>query len=265
VEIPAAPVTASSRLTRLADRWLGDRAPGTRPSHAELIALAIAAPVLLLCIRFGFDHASAPRWFCDVGPTDSAESRAWATLMPSLWWALGSVACYMLIPLAVWRLVFRVSLADMGLGVAGLRKHGWIYLVSLVVIAPVVFVASYAEEFQHTYPFFRSAHVAWGPLIAWELAYVAQFVGLEAFFRGWMIQRLKPVCGHLAIAFMLCPYVMIHFNKPLLEAVGSIGAGLFLGLVAYRTNSIWGGVFLHVSVAIGMDFLSLWQRGALPQ
>jgi membrane protease YdiL (CAAX protease family) len=49
---------------------------------------------------------------------------------------------------------------------------------------------------------------------------------------------------------------MIHFSKPLPECIGSIFAGFILGWLSYKSKSIWGGVFLHVSVAISMDLLS---------
>jgi membrane protease YdiL (CAAX protease family) len=43
--------------------------------------------------------------------------------------------------------------------------------------------------------------------------------------------------------------------------LGSIGAGLFLGMMSYKTGSIWMGAFLHMAVAISMDVLSLWHKG----
>jgi hypothetical protein len=56
---------------------------------------------------------------------------------------------------------------------------------------------------------------------------------------------------------------MIHFGKPLPEAIGSIVTGFVLGTMCLESRSIWGGAFVHVSVACGMDLLSLWQRGLL--
>ena len=39
---------------------------------------------------------------------------------------------------------------------------------------------------------------------------------------------------------------------------------LILCLLAWRCRSIWGGVLVHVCLAVSMDVLSLLQRGALP-
>jgi membrane protease YdiL (CAAX protease family) len=96
---------------------------------------------------------------------------------------------------------------------------------------------------------------------SWECLYLLQFFGLEFFFRGFMIHGLKDKLGIYSVFVMTIPYCMIHFGKPLPECVGSIGAGLFLGMMSYKTGSVWMGAFLHMAVAISMDVLSLWHRG----
>jgi membrane protease YdiL (CAAX protease family) len=62
---------------------------------------------------------------------------------------------------------------------------------------------------------------------------------------------------------MTVPYVMIHFVKPMPEAVAAIFAGLILGYLAVRSKSFVPGFVLHVAVAMTMDFLVLWRIGAL--
>jgi len=56
---------------------------------------------------------------------------------------------------------------------------------------------------------------------------------------------------------------MIHYYKPFPEALGAIGAGLVLGVLAWRTGTIIYGWFLHYAVALSMDLLALWQTGRL--
>jgi len=41
-------------------------------------------------------------------------------------------------------------------------------------------------------------------------------------------------------------------------------AGVVLGSLAMRTRSIYAGFLVHITVAVGMDFLSLYKRGVLP-
>ena len=89
-----------------------------------------------------------------------------------------------------------------------------------------------------------------------------QFFGLEFFFRGFILHGLRRALGANAIFVMIVPYCMIHFGKPMPETIGAIGAGLILGTLAMRTRSIWGGVLIHIGVAMTMDVLAL--RGCPP-
>jgi len=89
-----------------------------------------------------------------------------------------------------------------------------------------------------------------------------QFIALEVFFRGFLLHGLRRALGANAIFVMVVPYCMIHFQKPMPETFGAIGAGLILGTLALRTRSIWGGVLIHVGVAMTMDVLAL--RGCPP-
>ena len=63
---------------------------------------------------------------------------------------------------------------------------------------------------------------------------------------------------------MVLPYLMIHFPKPWLEATGAIFFGVFLGVLALRSRSIWGGVVVHACVALSMDVMALVQTGKIP-
>jgi membrane protease YdiL (CAAX protease family) len=52
---------------------------------------------------------------------------------------------------------------------------------------------------------------------------------------------------------MVAVYTFIHFEKPLMEAVGSAFGGLALGLITQNTRSIYGGIVLHLGVAFMME------------
>ena len=68
---------------------------------------------------------------------------------------------------------------------------------------------------------------------------------------------MGQVMGRLAVWVAMVPYCMIHYHKPLPEALAAIVAGLVLGEVAQRTQSIAGGVIVHIGVALTMDMLVL--------
>ena len=121
---------------------------------------------------------------------------------------------------------------------------------------------STTRPFQRIYPFYKLAHRSSRDLLLWELLYAAQFLSLEFFFRGFLLQGLRKALGANAIFVMIVPDCMIHSGTPRPETFGAIIAGLILGTLAMRTRSIWGGVLIHVGVATTMDILAL--RGCPP-
>ena len=131
---------------------------------------------------------------------------------------------------------------------------------------PIVYVVSQTSGFSAKYPFLHirndAPYLGW-TLVIWELIYFAQFFGLEFFFRGFLINSLKPALGKYAIFVMTVPYCMIHFGNPPAETFAAIIAGVFLGWLSYRSGSILLGLILHCTVAVSMDVLALHNKGQL--
>lgn len=178
-------------------------------------------------------------------------------------WSLGCTFFYFFIPACLIRLVFREPLSDFGFSVKGFFKHLPIYLSFYIIVAIAVALVSYTEAFQNTYPFYHEPSGILD-LFIWECFYCLQFFSLEFFFRGYMIHSMKHRMGMMAIFAMVVPYCMIHFQKPFAEALAAIIAGTVLGVLSLRTNTIWGGVFIHSAVAVTMDIASLIQRSWEP-
>lgn len=175
-------------------------------------------------------------------------------------WSIGCLFFYFVFPALFARFVLRIPLKELGLSTAGFFRHFHIYILLFIPVLAAVIAVSYTAAFQETYPFYH--HPDGIPhLIVWELFYSLQFFALEFFFRGYMIHSLKWRFGSYAIFVMAVPYCMIHFAKPMAETLAAILAGVTLGVLSLRTNSIFGGVFIHFLVAISMDAASLIQRG----
>jgi uncharacterized protein len=179
------------------------------------------------------------------------------------YWALACFLSYTILPALLIRLVFRERLADYGVKLRGAFADGWVYLVMLAVVGPLVWVASHNAQFQEHYPFYQHPRGAplWPDFWRWEFVYGLQFVGVEFFFRGFLVHGLRRRFGAYSIVVMTVPYCMIHFGKPLPETLASIVAGLALGFMSLRTRSIVLGVAIHMTVALSMDFASMWQKG----
>ena len=72
-----------------------------------------------------------------------------------------------------------------------------------------------------------------------------------------MLFGLEEKFGYYAIFIQMIPFLILHNGKPVLEAFGAIIAGLALGVLAYRTRSIFYCVFTHACVMFSIDFISI--------
>lgn len=182
-----------------------------------------------------------------------------------MWFALMAFTLYAVVPGFVVVVFFREKLTDYGVGVRGVVADWPVYLAFAAVMVPLVYLCSALPRFQEVYPFYRvtsRADVDAG-LLRWELAYALQFIGLEFFFRGFMVHGTKHRFGAYSVFLMVIPYCMIHFHKPVAECFASIVAGVALGVVSLVTKSVWPGAGLHILVAWGMDTSVLLRRGMI--
>ena len=173
------------------------------------------------------------------------------------YWASWRVLGFLVLPLIAVKLHPAFKDRPLGFTFKGMKSHLWVYGVLFLPVLVAVFIY---EEFQTYYPFYTNAHRSLFDFAVWESFYIAQFFSLEFFFRGFMIQPLRKEMGSGAIFAMMIPYVMIHIGKPMVECFAAIIAGIVLGTLAMRTRSIWSGFLIHVSVALSMDLLSIWQK-----
>ena len=124
---------------------------------------------------------------------------------------------------------------------------------------PFVLVAAFTEGFQASYPIYPERIVNQLAtsqnypktilVIGYELAYLLDFFTVELFFRGFLILGFIKVLGKEAVLPMAVTYCVLHFGKPMGEAISSIFGGYILGVFAYYSKNIWGGVFIHAGIA----------------
>ena len=186
-------------------------------------------------------------------------------LYQQLWWGGWHLFGYLIIPLLIIKWGFRERLRDYGFGWGDSNRYLLWYGALAALILTFAWFASARADFATHYPFYRLASRSWFDLLAWESIYIVQFICLEFFFRGFMINACKRTFGIYSIFIMSVPYLMIHFPKPWLEASGALLFGLILGYLALHSRSIWGGVMVHVSIALGMDLMALLRSNKLPQ
>jgi membrane protease YdiL (CAAX protease family) len=240
----------------------------------EVILVLICAAVTLTIQYYAFVAADKGSVLEALGIGTSGSVRilghgtaagAWNWQLARLaYWAVGQTVVYVAAPLVVIKLVFRQRLEDFGAKRRGVLSCWWVYLLLFLAIVPCVIYVSDRPSFQRTYPFYRlgSDEPLWPRFFVWEALYAVQFIGLEFFFRGFLLHGLRRRFGTYSILVMTVPYCMIHFGKPLLETFAAIAAGIILGFMSLKTRSVWLGAVLHIAVAWTMDAAALGRRWA---
>ena len=146
----------------------------------------------------------------------------------------------------------------------GLKAKGvvlWPYFVLILLMLPLLLWAGTQQDFQAVYP--RANHLYldksqpyyYAGTALYELCYSLDYAVTEFFFRGFLILAFMRFVGPKAILPMCAFYVAIHFDKPLGECISSFFGGLILGIVAYRSRSIYGGIIVHLGIALLMELI----------
>lgn len=134
------------------------------------------------------------------------------------------------------------------------------YLLMLLIMLPLVAVASTQTDFLAVYPKMQSIEgmysgkgINWWHKLLFELSYGSDFITIELFFRGFLVLAFIKWAGRDAILPMACFYCTIHFGKPLGECISSYFGGMILGIIVYNTRSIFGGLIVHLGIAWMME------------
>lgn len=154
-------------------------------------------------------------------------------------------------------------LEEGGLRSVGLTTRGFDarpYFLLLLLLVPVVALAATRPDFLHVYPKVKNVAFidgytspVWPWKLGYELSYGLDFLSIELFFRGLLVIGLMRYAGEQAILPMAAFYCTIHFGKPLGECISSYFGGMVLGVLAYRTRSILGGLIVHLGLAWMME------------
>lgn len=134
------------------------------------------------------------------------------------------------------------------------------YLVMLALMVPVIAIASQDASFLRKYPrsqviraieLFNPNHA--GYILSYETLYILDFYVIELFFRGFMILAFVKIAGPKVVLPTAVFYCILHFDKPFGEALSSLFGGTFLGIITYYSRSIWGGIIVHMGIALAME------------
>lgn len=220
----------------------------------EMILLFTITLSMLIIEYFGWQgpfhyNFQTNEWYQSLSQNDRIfYAQAWTTL---------SFFLFLVIFPAI---VFKTTLKDIiWLLDKPIKSSGPLYLILYTVMLPVLILVATRPQFYQFYPIYRPEDsLSW---LKFELVYLPQFFATEFFFRGPALALASRIKKDIAPIIMMLPYALIHIHKPFPEAIGSMFAGLVLGHLALKSQSIWFGVLLHMAIALSMDFLGLFNSG----
>lgn len=242
--------------------WRARLAPWFEGLGGEPTVIVVGASAMLVVSHYQGSTGNFHGFF-----GNGFDKHPWALAFGFLYWFLASVLFYMVLPLIISVATRGGFHQRYGFGLGDWRVGLSITGLFLAVMLPATWAASHLREFQNTYPLAGpnayTAHLeggktelSWGLFLTYEAGYLAYFIAWEFFFRGWLVQGLLPKWGRgPAILVQVLPFVVMHYGKAELETLGSIIAGVALGILAVRTRSFWYGALIHGTVAIWMDWL----------
>jgi hypothetical protein len=155
-------------------------------------------------------------------------------------------------------------------GLCGGNHHVRAYLSLYVVVIPLLVLASFTPDFLSYYPNFKPWFYqdvfglpTWFNTVAFEVVYMADFIMVEMFFRGALVIGMAALLGRSAVLPMVAVYVALHFGKPALETMSAMFGGYFLGALAFQTRHIWGGVIIHMGIALMIELVRFFEHYVL--
>ena len=162
--------------------------------------------------------------------------------------------------------VFR-KLTDGRFGLYGLKRSGKylrVYALIYVLLLPMFLLVSFTPQFLSFYPkmhidFYDGAMgwERWQLIGLFELFYANDFIGVEGMFRGALVIGLAHWLGCRAVLPMALTYMCIHLGKPDLELCSSVIGGYILGVLAWRTRHLWGGIIIHLGIAMFFEVVGI--------
>lgn len=149
-------------------------------------------------------------------------------------------------------------------GLTRSTKYLRVYALIYAILLPIFVVVSFTPQFLEYYPKMDIGYYGgsfgwadWQVVSLFEVCYANDFFAVESMFRGAMVVGLSRWLGPRTVLPMAITYMCIHLGKPDLELCSSVIGGYILGILAYRTQHLWGGIVVHLGIALLFEALGL--------
>lgn len=172
------------------------------------------------------------------------------------WWFVVQGVLGFVVPILILRFGFKRNVREMGLGLGDWRFASIIGAVYLPFAFLGTWVLSDGSSFQANYPHYGPAAIDWTVFFIYEAVFIFYWMGWEYLWRGFVLFGTARVFGIYAIFIQTVPFAILHYEKPLPEALLSIVGGVALGALVWRSRSFWIAVPIHAVQMLLLDLFS---------
>lgn len=176
----------------------------------------------------------------------------------TVYWLIADGTLLLFIPILLIKFLFREKISDFGLRIGDYKFGLRTVLLFILVMLPFIWFVSGSENFAKTYPqggIFLKENIS--QLVYYELLIGYYMFSWEFFWRGYMLFGLKEKFGYYSVFIQMIPFFILHRGKPEIEVLGSIFAGLILGIQSLRANSFLYSFLVHWIIMIMIDVISV--------
>lgn len=229
------------------NEWQRSRAAFLKVDKQAAVVLLVAAVSVIFQMQFG-DRSF---FRTTVAPIFELEGRG----LPSwVWWFGMQGILGFVIPVVILKMGFKFNWKEMGLGLGDVRFASKIALLYLPLVVIGTWVLSDSTLFQAKYPHYSPAGVNWRIFLIYEAFFLLYWIGWEFLWRGFVLFGTARSFGVMAIFIQAMPFAIMHFDKPLPEALLSVVGGVALGALVWRAKSFWIAVPIHAAQMMILDF-----------
>lgn len=147
---------------------------------------------------------------------------------------------FLVVPLLTIVLVFHERPREYGLGLGDWKAGTLLTSASIVLLAPILWLAAHQESMQQYYHT-QLAGLPWTTFL--------DLLGWEFLFRGFVLFAYARKFGPESIWLQAVPFALAHIGKPEIETLSTIFGGFAFGWLAYRTRSFVYPFIVHWFVA----------------
>ena len=173
-----------------------------------------------------------------------------------LYWFVGDFFTFFLLSVLIIKFILKEDLKNYGLQIGDFKMGLTLAIIFFIVMFPAIWFFSATPDFSAKYPHLLSTRNNWSKLFIYELGMLAYMISWEFIWRGFMLFGLKEKFGYYSVLIQMIPFVILHNGKPAPETFGAIAGGIALGILAFRTNSIYYCVITHMGIMFSIDLIS---------